>query len=596
MANIVSDFFWQRLSEWGVKRIFGYPGDGINGLIGALARMGDKMEFVQARHEELAAFMACAHAKFTGELGVCLATSGPGAIHLLNGLYDAKTDHQPVLAIVGQQDRLALGGHYQQEVDLMSLFKDVAADYVQMAVEPGQVRQLIDRAVRIALAEKTVTCIIMPKDIQEMDAVKSPPQKHGAIWTGIGYDAPDILPTQATLERAARVLNEGKKIAMLVGAGALKATDEVIEVADRLGAGVAKALLGKAALPDDLPFVTGSIGLLGTEPSDDMMRNCDTLFMIGTRFPYIEFLPKEGQARAVQIDIDPKMVSMRYPTEVNLIGDSAATLRKLLPLLEGKQDRSWRQRIENNIKEWWQTLENRAMVSANPLNPQRVFWELSPRLPENCIITCDSGSAANWYARDLKMRRGMMASLSGTLATMGPGMPYAIAAKFAYPERPVLALVGDGALQMNGMNALITVAKYWKKWRDPQFIVLALKNQDLNQVTWEMRAQAGGPKFDASQQLPDVRYSQYAEELGLKGIFVDNPDRVAVSWEEALAGNRPVVLEAKTDPEVPPLPPHITLKQAKAFASTLLSGDPRESSVIVQTAKELMANLLPGRH
>jgi pyruvate dehydrogenase (quinone) len=428
-----------------------------------------------------------------------------------------------------------------------------------------------------------------------MDAVKSPPQKHGAIWTGIGYDAPDILPTQATLERAARVLNEGRKVAMLVGAGALKATDEVIEAADKLGAGVAKALLGKAALPDDLPFVTGSIGLLGTEPSDDMMRNCDTLFMIGTRFPYIEFLPKEGQARAVQIDIDPKMVSMRYPTEVNLIGDSAATLRKLLPLLERKQDRSWRQRIENNIKEWWQTLQNRAMVSANPLNPQRVFWELSPRLPENCIITCDSGSAANWYARDLKMRRGMMASLSGTLATMGPGMPYAIAAKFAYPERPVLALVGDGAFQMNGMNALITVSKYWKQWRDPRFIALVLNNEDLNQVTWEMRAQSGDPKFNASQQLPDVRYSQYAEELGLKGIFVDNPDRVAASWEEALAADRPVVLEAKTDPEVPPLPPHISLKNAKALTSTLLSGDPRESSVIVQTAKELMADLLPGK-
>ena len=595
MANTVSDFFWNRLSEWGVKRIFGYPGDGINGLVGALARAEDKLEFVQARHEELAAFMASGHAKFTGELGVCLATSGPGAIHLLNGLYDAKTDHQPVLAIVGQQDRLAMGGHYQQEVDLISLFKDVAGDYVHMATVPGQVRQLIDRAVRIAKAERTVTCIIMPKDVQEMDAVESPPRRHGAIFTGVGYEAPEILPTQASLERAARILNEGKKVAILVGAGALKATDEVIEVADKLGAGVAKALLGKAALPDDLPFVTGSIGLLGTEPSYDLMMNCDTLFMIGSRFPYSEFLPKEGQARGVQIDIDPTMVSIRYPMEVNLIGDSAATLRKLLPLLEHKKDRSWRQQVEKNVKEWWQTLENRAMVSANPLNPQRVFWELSPRLPANCIIACDSGSGANWFARDLKMRRGMMASLSGSLATMGPGMPYAIAAKFAYPERPILALVGDGALQMNGMNALITVAKYWKQWRDPRFIVLALNNEDLNQVTWEMRAMSGDPKFNASQQLPDVRYSQYAEELGLKGIFVDNPDRVAAAWEDALAADRPVVVEAKVDPEVPPLPPHITLKQAKAFTSTLWSGDPREGSVIVQTAKELVADLMPGK-
>src|SRR5689334_9619413 len=555
MANTVSDFFWQRLSEWGVKRIFGYPGDGINGLVGALARMGDKMEFVQARHEELAAFMACAHAKFTGELGVCLATSGPGAIHLLNGLYDAKTDHQPVLAIVGQQDRLAMGGHYQQEVDLISLFKDVAGDYVHMATAPAQVRQLIDRAVRIAKAERTVTCIIMPKDIQELDAVESPPQRHGAIFTGIGYEAPEILPTQASLERAARVLNEGKKVAMLVGAGALKATDEVIEVADKLGAGVAKALLGKAALPDDLPFVTGSIGLLGTRPSYEMMIGCDTLFMIGSRFPYSEFLPKEGQARGVQIDIDPKMVSMRYPMEVNLIGDSAATLRKLLPLLDRKSDRSWRETIENNVKEWWETLKNRAMNDADPLNPQRVFWELSPRLPEKCIIACDTGSGTNWFARDLKIRRGMMASVSGSLATMGPGMPYAIAAKFAYPDRPIVAPVGDGALQMNGMNELLTVGKYWKQWSDPRFVVLALNNRDLNQVTWEMRAMSGDPKFDASQQLPDVRYSAYAEELGLKGIFVDNPDRVAASWEEALAADRPVVLEAKVDPEVPPLPP-----------------------------------------
>jgi pyruvate dehydrogenase (quinone) len=594
MSNTVSDFFWQRLSEWGVKRIFGYPGDGINGLIGALERARDKLEFVQARHEEMAAFMACGHAKFTGELGVCLATSGPGAIHLLNGLYDAKTDHQPVLAIVGQQARTAMGGHYQQEVDLISLYKDVAGDYVHMATTPAQVRQLIDRAVRIAKAERTVTCIIMPKDVQEMAAVKSPPQKHGAIFTGMAYDEPEVLPTQSSLDRAARVLNAGRKVAILVGAGALRATDEVIEIADKLGAGVAKALLGKAALPDDLPFVTGSIGLLGTRPSYELMTGCDTLFMIGSRFPYSEFLPKEGQARGVQIDLDPKMVSMRYPMEVNLIGDSAQVLRKLMPLIEQKKDRSWRTTVEKNVKDWWQTLQNRAMVSANPVNPQRVFWELSPRLPEQCIIACDTGSGTNWYARDLKMRRGMMASVSGSLATMGPGMPYAIAAKFAYPDRPILALVGDGALQMNGMNALITVAKYWKQWKDPRFIILALNNQDLNQVTWEMRAQSGDPKFDASQSLPDVRYSKYAEELGLKGIFVDNPDRVAAAWEDAMAADCPVLLEAKTDPEVPPLPPHITLKQAKAFASTLWTGDPREASVITQTAKELIADLVPG--
>jgi pyruvate dehydrogenase (quinone) len=595
MANTVSDFFWERLSAWGVKRIFGFPGDGINGLVGALARARDKLDFVQVRHEEMAAFMAGGHAKFTGDIGVCLATSGPGAIHLLNGLYDAQMDHQPVLAIVGQQARTALGGHYQQEVDLISLFKDVAGEYVHMATEPAQVRQLIDRGVRIAKAERCVTCIIMPNDLQEMDAVESPPQKHGAILTGIGYEAPEVIPAQKDLERAARVLNEGKKVAMLVGAGALHATDEVIEAADKLGAGVAKALLGKAALPDDLPFVTGSIGLLGTRPSYEMMTGCDTLFMIGSRFPYTEFLPEEGQARGVQIDLDARMVSMRYPMEVNLIGDSAATLRKLLPLLDRKPDRSWRETIEKNVKSWWELLQNRAMNDANPLNPQRVFWELSPKLPEKCIIACDTGSGTNWYARDVKIRRGMMASVSGTLATMGPGMPYAIAAKFAYPDRPVLALVGDGALQMNGMNELITVSKYWHKWSDPRFVVLALNNRDLNQVTWEMRAQAGDPKFEASQDVPDFRYSKYAEQLGFKGIFVDRPDQLAQAWTDAFAADRPVVLEAYTDPDVPPLPPHITLKQAQAFASTLIKGDPSEWQVIKDTAKELVADLMPTR-
>ncbi|WP_230533881.1 thiamine pyrophosphate-requiring protein [Microvirga roseola] len=595
MADTVSDFFWQRMSEWGIRRIFGYPGDGINGLIGALDRAGEKLEFVQVRHEEMAAFMACAHAKFTGEVGVCLATSGPGAIHLLNGLYDAQLDHQPVVAIVGQQARSALGGSYQQEVDLISLFKDVAGDYVHMASSPAQVRHLVDRAVRIAKAERTVTCIILPKDVQEMEAVESPPQKHGAILSGAGYSAPAVIPSDADLRQAAAVLNEGKKVAILIGAGAMHAGAEVMAVADRLGAGVAKALLGKAALPDDLPFVTGSIGLLGTEPSYDLMMGCDTLLMIGSRFPYSEFLPPEGQARGVQIDIDPKMVSMRYPMDVNLIGDSAGTLSALLPLLEQKTDRSWREEIEKGIAKWWEVLEGRAMTSADPLNPQRVFWELSPRLPDGCILTADSGSGTNWFARDVKIRRGMMASLSGTLATMGPAVPYAIAAKFAYPERPVVAMVGDGAMQMNGLNGLITIAKYWKQWANPQLVVLVLANGDLNQVTWEMRAQSGDPKFEASQEVPPFPFAQYAEMLGLKGLRVDNPDDVGRIWDEAFAADRPVIVEAVTDPNVPPLPPHITLKNAQAFTSTLWHGDPDQGSVIKQTIKELASDYLPGK-
>jgi pyruvate dehydrogenase (quinone) len=585
-VKTVSDFLVQRLSDWGVKRIFGYPGDGINGIMGALNRGSDKIEFIQVRHEEMAAFMACAHAKFTGEVGVCLATSGPGAIHLLNGLYDAKLDHQPVVAIVGQQKRSALGGNYQQEVDLVSLFKDVAHEYVQMASTPTQMRHLIDRAMRIAQAERNVCCIIVPNDIQEMEAEK-PPREHGSVFSGLGYARPRTVPHAEELRRAAEVLNAGEKVAMLVGAGALHATNEILEVAELLGAGIAKALLGKAAVPDDLPYVTGSIGLLGTKPSYEMMMDCDTLLMVGSSFPYSEFLPEEGQARGVQIDINGRMISIRYPMEVNLVGDSAETLRLLMPLLNKKEDRSWRHRIERNVQKWWETMEERAMESANPINPQRVFWELSPRLPDNCIISCDSGSAANWYARDLKIRQGMMASLSGGLATMGPGVPYAIAAKFAHPERVAIALVGDGAMQMNGLNELLTIGKYWQRWSDPRLVVMVLNNRDLNQVTWEQRAMEGDPKFDASQDLPDFPYARYAELIGLLGIRVDQPEQLADAWDRALSADRPVVLEVYADPDVPPLPPHITFKQAKAYASAILEGDPDSSDIIKASIKQL---------
>jgi pyruvate dehydrogenase (quinone) len=537
--------------------------------------------------------MACAHAKFSGEVGVCLATSGPGAIHLLNGLYDARLDHQPVVAIVGQQARTALGGHYQQEVDLKNLFKDVAGEFVEMVTEPAQVRHVIDRAMRIAIAERAVTCIIMPNDLQELPAVETPPRAHGTVHSGLGYSAPRVAPMDADLRRAADALNAGKKVAMLVGAGALQATDEVIEIADLLGAGIAKALLGKAAVPDDLPYVTGSIGLLGTRPSYEMMIECDTLLMVGSGFPYSEFLPEEGQARGVQIDIDPKMLSIRYPMEVNLVGDSATTLKALVPLIKRKSDRSWREKIEKNVKAWWKTLEAIAHEPGEPINPQRVFWELSPKVPDRCIFTADSGSGTNWYARDIKIRRGMMGSVSGGLATMGCGVPYAIGAKFAHPDRPVIAMVGDGAMQMNGMNGLITIAKYWERWSDPRLIILVLNNQDLNQVTWEMRAQAGDPKFEASQSLPNVHYARYAELVGLKGIYCDDPEKIASSWDEALASRVPVVLEMKTDPDIPPLPPHITLKQAKAFASTLWQGDPNEAGVIRKTIREFADELLP---
>ncbi len=589
MADTTSDFLVHRLAEWGVRRIYGYPGDGINGIMGALSRAKDSIELIQVRHEEMAAFMACAHAKFTGEVGVCLATSGPGAIHLLNGLYDAKMDHQPVVAIVGQQARAAVGGSYQQEVDLVSLFKDVAHEFVYQAMVPQQIRHLVDRAVRIALAERTVTCIIVPNDLQEME-IEQPGYKHGTVHSGTGFSSPRVIPKEEDLRKAADLLNAGKRVAILAGAGAMHATDEIIEVADLLGAGVAKALLGKAAVPDDLPFVTGAIGLLGTKPSFEMMNGCDTLLMVGSSFPYSEFLPKEGQARGVQIDIDGRMLSIRYPMEVNLTGDSGETLRALIPMLTRKSDRSWREKIENEVGAWWKVLEARAMAKANPVNPQRVFWELSPRLPDRCIIAADSGSAADWYARDIKIRRGMLASLSGNLATMGPGVPYVIAAKFAFPERVCIALVGDGAMQMNGLAELITIAKYWREWKDPRLIVCVLNNHDLNQVTWEQRAMAGDPKFDASQNVPEFQYAHFAESLGLKGIRVEDPDLVGHAWDDALMAQRPTVIDVRTDPEVPPLPPHITFDQAKAFWHSALR-DPARTHFMAH-AIEQMADAL----
>jgi pyruvate dehydrogenase (quinone) len=594
MAQTAADFMLDRLSEWGVRRIYGYPGDGINGILGALGRAGERFEFIQCIHEEVAAFSACGHAKYTGEVGICLATSGPGAIHLLNGLYDAKLDHQPVVAIVGQQSTKALGGHYQQEVDLISLFKDVAGDFVHMASDPAQVRHLVDRAMRIAMAERTVTCIIMPNDIQESPAVKKPPRAHGTIHSGVGYMAPRIVPAEVDLRRAAEVLNEGKRVAMLVGAGALHATDEVIEIAEILGAGVAKALLGRAVVPDDLSFVTGQIGLLGTRPSWDMMMSCDTLLMVGSSFPYSEFLPEEGQARGVQIDADGKMLSIRYPMEVNLVGDSAETLRALVPFLQRKTDRSWRETLEKGIADWWKVVEGRAMDPADPINPQRVLWELSPRLPDNCIISADSGSVANWFARQLKIRRGMKASLSGALATMCPAVPYALAAKFAYPERVAIALVGDGAMQMLGINALLAVSRYWSRWEDPRLVVLVLNNRDLNQVTWEQRVLSGDPKYPPSQDVPEFNYAAYAESIGLKGLRVEHPDEVGPAWDVALRADRPCVIDAVTDPNVPPLPPHIKMEQAKGYAEAVLRGDPDALKIIWQSVRKGVKGILPG--
>lgn len=597
MASTVADFLIERLEQWGVSRIYGYPGDGINGITTALRRGGHGCDFVQARHEETAAFMASAHAKYSSQdtLGVCLATSGPGAIHLLNGLYDARMDHQPVLAIVGQQPRTALGGSYYQEVDLTTLFKDVAGEYVHMATNPAQIRHLVDRACRIALSERTVTALVIPNDLQEEDAVERPPREHARLRSSTDFTRPEVVPNRTDLERAAEVLNSGERVAMMVGQGALHASEEVEEVADILGAGVAKALLGKAVVSDEEPYVTGAIGLLGTGPSWQMMQRCDTLLMVGTNMPYSDFLPEEGQARGVQVDISGKRVGFRFPTEVNLIGDSAATLRALIPLLERKEDRSWRQRIERGVERWWEVVEARAMNPAHPINPQRVLWELSSRLPDDAMLSCDCGTATGWYARNVKMKPTMIGSLSGTLLSMGSGVPYAVAAKFAHPDRPAIALVGDGAMQMNGLAEMITVAKYWERWRDPRLVVLVLNNRDLNFVTWEQRATAGDPRFEASQDLPDVPYAEWAEMLGLKGIRVDDPEEIAAGWDEALGADRPVIYEAVVDAEIPPLPPHISFEQARSLTRALYRGDPAAKEIVHHSLADLIEEYIPHR-
>ena len=578
MTMTVGDFLLQRLDQWQVARIYGYPGDGINGILAAMRRQ-DRIAFVQTRHEELAAFMACAHAKYTGEVGVCMATSGPGAIHLLNGLYDAKLDHQPVVAIVGQQKRASLGGSYQQEVDLVSLFKDVAGAYVQMATTAGQIRHLVDRAVRTARSERCVCCVIIPSDLQDEEAVATPPREHGSVLSGIGSLAFAEVPPPPALQQAADILNRGQRVAILAGAGALGAADELVEVAELLGAGIAKALLGKMTVPDDLPFVTGSIGIIGTQASFDMMNECDTLLMVGSSFPYSEFLPEEGKARGVQIDIDPKMLSLRYPMDTNLVGDAKATLRALISLLVRKGERNWRQTIERKVRKSWQLLERNAMLDTPELNPQRAFWELSQRLPEDCILAGDSGSTTAWYALDIKARSRMMGSLSGGLATMGSAMPYAFAAKMAHPGRLVVAMVGDGAMQMNGMNCLITVARHWQEWRDPRLIVLVLNNRDLNFVTWEQRGMAGEPKFEASQQLPDLAYADYARLLGLDGARVERPDELGPALDAAFAANRPFVLDIVSEANIPPLPPHITRSQAREYYEAIEKGEPEAEAV-----------------
>ena len=594
MSNTVADVVLQRLREWGVRQVFAYPGDGINGLLAAWGRAENDPQFVQARHEEMAAFEAVGYAKFSGQVGVCAATSGPGAIHLLNGLYDAKLDHVPVVAIVGQTERSAMGGSYQQEVDLLSLFKDVCSDYVQMCTVPQQLPNLIDRAMRIAQSEHAPTCIIFPSDVFDLP-YEAPGHVFKQVPSSLGLAEATVTPSPEAIRQAADILNAGERVAVLVGQGARDCIPELTTIADLLGAGAAKALLGKDVLPDDLPWVTGSIGLLGTMASYRLMMDCDTLLTVGSNFPYTQFLPKLDQARAIQIDRSGKWIGMRYPYELNLVGDAQATLAALIPLLERKPDRGWREHIEANVTDWWDTVQRRAMTDADPVNPMRIVHELSARLPANAIVTSDSGSAANWYARQLRFTAGVRGSLSGTLATMGPGVPYAIGAKWAHPDRPAIALVGDGAMQMNGLAELITIAHYWQQWDDPRLIVAVLHNNDLNQVTWEMRAMEGAPKFPQSQTIPDVDYAAFARSIGLAGVNLDDPEAIGPAWDTALSADRPSVLDIRCDPDVPPIPPRTTFEQAKATASAVVHGDEDAWGLVKQGIKQKAQDYLPGR-
>jgi pyruvate dehydrogenase (quinone) len=590
MATTVADYLLQRLRDWNVDQVFAFPGDGINGILGAFGRADDQPAFIQSRHEEMSAFEAVGYAKFSGRVGVCMAASGPGAIHLLNGLYDAKLDHVPVVAIVGQTARSAMGGSYQQEVDLLTLFKDVASDYLQMVTVPEQLPNVLDRAIKVALSRRAPTAIIIPSDVQELEYTP-PGHAFKQVPSSLGIDWPAVDPDDAAVRRAAEILNGGEKVAMLIGRGARGAADEVQQVAELLGAGVAKALLGKDVLSDELPFVTGSIGLLGTRASYEMMMDCDTLLTAGATFPYTQLMPPLDQARAVQIDIDPTMIGMRYPYEVNLVGDARATLRALIPQLQRKDDRGWQDKIRDDVAEWWRDMDAEAHVTADRVNPMLLFSEASPRQPDDSIVVADSGSAANWYARQIKMRGTMRGSLSGNLATMGPAVPYAIGAKWAHPGRPVIAFEGDGAMQMNGLAELITIRRYWETWRDPRLVVAVLHNDDLNQVTWEMRAMGGSPKLVESQRVPDVSYADFARSIGLNAVTVTEPGQVGEAWDQALAADRPTVIDCHTDPNIPPIPPHATLEQMENSAEALFKGDEDRWGVLKEGIKTKAAEV-----
>jgi pyruvate dehydrogenase (quinone)/pyruvate oxidase len=579
-----ADVLVERLIDWEVEVIFGLPGDGINGIMEALRTRQDKIRFIQVRHEETAAFMACGYAKFTGRLGVCLATSGPGGIHLLNGLYDAKLDGQPVLAITGLQFHDLIGTHTQQDVALDKLFIDVAV-YNERIMGATHVENVVDLACRTALAYHGVSHITFPVDFQEQELKEKQRSKRNVPHHTSDVDAPlPPLPTKASLQRAAEILDAGKKVVILAGRGALSAGQQLEQAADLLAAPIVKALLGKAAVPDDSPYTTGSIGLLGTLPSQEAMEHCDTILIVGSAFPYIEFMPKHDQARGVQIDIDPQKIGLRFPAEVGLVGDSRYTLEALIPLLKRKEDLSFLKKAQDGMQEWWKLMQERGTRRDRPMKPQVVAWELGKRLQDNAITTCDSGTIATWWARQIPVKKGQMHTLSGNLASMAPGLPYALAAQIAYPERQVVAFVGDGGFSML-MADFVTAVKYQLPIK-----VVIIKNNVLGQIKWEQMVFLGNPEYGVD--LYPIDFAEVAHACGGIGFTVEDPDQCGTTMEQFLAAPGPAVLQAVVDPFEPPLPAKVTGEQAWHFAESLARGEPHRGKIAVTALSNRVRELI----
>ncbi|HEY1297063.1 MAG TPA: thiamine pyrophosphate-dependent enzyme [Chloroflexota bacterium] len=581
-AQTTADLLVQRLIDWNVDTVFGLPGDGINGIMEALRKRQDEVRFIHVRHEEAAAFMACGYAKFTGRLGVCVATSGPGGIHLLNGLYDAKLDRQPVLAITGMAFHDLVHTFTQQDVELDKLFMDVAV-YNQRIMGKAHMESSVDLALRAAMAYKGVAHLTIPTDVQEMEAdERSKRNKPQHTSDAPARSAP--VPDEEGLRRAAEILNSGQKIVIMAGQGALGATDQLEQLAERLGAPIVKPLLGKGTVPDDSPYTTGGVGLLGTRPSQEALEKCDTLLMVGTSFPYIEYLPKPEQARAIQIDIDPLRIGLRYPVEVGLVGDSARTLDLLLPTVVMQDDRGFLETAQKGMQEWWQQMEERGTLRDVPMKPQVVGHELNRYLRDDAIVTCDSGTIATWAARHIRLRRGQQFSLSGNLATMANGFPYAIAAQIAYPERQVVAFVGDGGFSML-MAELSTCVKY----RLPLKVVV-IKNNTLGQIKWEQMVFLGNPEYGV--ELEPIDHVKLAEACGATGFSISDPAECGRIMEQALNTPGPVVIEAVVDPNEPPMPPKVTRDQAVKFAKSLIRGEPNREKIALTAISDRVRELV----